>query len=406
MLNLVDRGLFSLLLQPIKEDLRLSDTQLGFLTGIAFGLFYATVGIPLARAADRGNRVNITAAAIGLWGLTVMACVGVTSFVQLVLARIAAAVGESGCKPPTYSLLGDYFPQPAERTRAMSVYLAGNSVAGLASFMLGGWLNQLYGWRLTFLILGLPGLVLAVLVKTTVTEPRTLVAASAIPPPAFKQVLGILWRQRTSRHLGIALILLYTLGQGLGPWYAAFMIRSHGIGTRELGLWLGPILGLGGVAGVLLGGYGAGRWFVGNERGQMRLSALSVALLVPCFIAFLTLRQKEHALLAMIPLIMVFSVFLGPTYVLMQRLVPENMRATMLAIVMLFANLIGMGVGPQLVGLLSDELAPAFGTESLRYAMLTLSFVGFWAACHFWRAGQFVARDLATSAEPWCHQRA
>src|SRR5687767_3674540 len=142
MINLLDRGLMSLLLQPIKEDLLLSDTQLGVLTGIVFALFYATLGLPIARWADRGNRVTIASLAIGLWGLTVMACVLVTNYVQLVAARVIAAIGESGCKPPTYSLVGDYFPQAAERTRAMSVYWLGGPLAALLSFVLGGWLNE------------------------------------------------------------------------------------------------------------------------------------------------------------------------------------------------------------------------------------------------------------------------
>ena len=154
-LNYVDRGLIVLLLQPIKDDLHLSDTQLGFLTGIAFALFYATLGLPIARWADRGNRVTITSIAIGLWGLTVMSCVFVTNFAQLVLARIAAAVGESGCMPPTYSLVGDYYPAPAGRARAMSIYWLGNPFAALTSFIVGGWLNELYGWRITFFLLGI-----------------------------------------------------------------------------------------------------------------------------------------------------------------------------------------------------------------------------------------------------------
>jgi MFS family permease len=150
-LNYLDRGLIILLLQPIKEDLHISDTQLGFVTGIAFALFYATLGLPIARCADRGNRVTITSIAIGLWGGTVMLCLFVTNFVHLVFARIAAAIGESGCMPPTYSLVGDYFPAPAERTRAMATYWLASPVALLISLVAGGWLNERYGWRVTFL---------------------------------------------------------------------------------------------------------------------------------------------------------------------------------------------------------------------------------------------------------------
>lgn len=400
-LNFVDRGLMMLLLQPIKEDLQLSDTQLGFLTGIAFGLFYATLGVPLARLADRGNRVTITSVSIGLWGLTVMACVLVNNYAQLVFARVAAAVGESGCKPPTYSLVGDYFPEVAERTRALSIYLTGGPLAALLSFIMGGWLNELYGWRITFLLMGIPGLILAVLFKLTIVDPRTRSSHAHVPGRPIlpmSAVLAIMWRQRSCRHLCVALILLYTLSLGLGPWYAAFMMRSHGMGTQELGVWLGLIFSLSGIAGLLIGGYVASRWFAGNERAQMRMSAVTVASLVPCFVAFLTLPQKHQALIALIPLMTVFTIFMGPTYALMQRLVADEMRATMMAVVMLLANLIGFGIGPQLVGILSDVLMPVVGSDSLRYAMLFMSFVALWSGYHFWRVGQTVTEDLSTVA--------
>jgi predicted MFS family arabinose efflux permease len=398
MLNLVDRALMMLLLQPIKEDLQLSDTQLGFLTGIAFALFYATLGVPISRWADRGNRVTITSVAIGLWGLTVMACLLVTNYVQLVFARIAASIGEAGCKPPTYSLVGDYFPRPAERTRAMAVYWMGGPIAALITFILGGWLNELYGWRLTFLLMGIPGLVLAVVMKLTIVEPRGSAMRPLRPPPPMRAVLKTLWGQRASRHLSIGLILLYTMGFGMGPWYAAFLMRSHGMSTSEVGVWLGMIIGLSGIAGVLSGGYVASRWFADNERSQMRVTALSVASLVAFFVAFLTLPQKHQALIALTPLMAMFNFFLAPTYALMQRLVADEVRATTLAVVMLFAHLIGMGIGPQVVGILSDLLLPVAGRDSLRFAMLIMSFVALWAAYHFWCVGRTVKEDLSALA--------
>jgi len=396
MLNLVDRALVSLLLQPIKIDLKLSDTQLGFITGIAFALFYATLGVPIARWSDRGDRRLITSLAIGLWGLTVMAFLLVGSFVQIVAARIAAAVGEAGCKPPTYSLLGDYFPDPAERNRAMAVYLGGNSIAGMLAFIVGGWLNELYGWRVTFFVMGIPGLVLAVVVWLTVTEPRSTKNLETDPPHQlpFVAVLRNIWGCRSTRHITIALVLLYTVGQGMAPWYAAFLMRSHGMQTGELGLWLGSILGLGGLAGTLLGGFVASRYFVNREDLQMRFSALAVALIVPCVAVFLLAPQKQIAILAMLPLVAAFSIFLAPTYTLMQQLVPDNLRATVLAIIMLLANLLGMGLGPQLVGIFSDLLNPKFGDDSLRYAMLLVSIAGLWASCHYWLGSLSVRRDL------------
>lgn len=393
--NYLDQGLMGLLLQPIKEDLHLSDSQLGFLTGIAFALFYATLGLPIARWADRGDRSTITALAIALWGTTVMLCLFVTNYVQLILARVAAGVGESGCMPPTYSLVGDYFPESGERTRAMSVYWLANAMATLISFILGGWINEHYGWRSTFFVMGAPAILVAVMVKLTVKEPRQRVVQRKCLELSKMQVVRLLWRQRSARHLIAAIVLLYTIGAGLSPWYAAFMIRSHGMQTAELGVWLGLIFGVSGIVGILLGGYVSGRWFSTNEPGQMRLSAIMISLVVPFFMLFLLLPRKEAALTSLIPLSVAFGFFTGPAFALMQRLVPDEMRATTIALTMLLANLIGMGAGPQIVGVLSDLLNPLFAQDSLRYAMLMTSFVALWAALHFWKAGQAVAHDLA-----------
>jgi MFS family permease len=398
MVNLLDRFLMGLLLQPIKADLQLSDTQLGFLTGIAFGLFYATLGLPIARWADRGNRVTIASIAIALWGVTVMSCLVVTNFVQLAFARMAAAVGESGCKPPTYSLVGDYFPKPAERTRAMSIYWLGSPLATLLSFVVGGWLNELYGWRITFFLIGIPGLLLAIVVKFTLVEPRMQGRDSAIQEgsqASLNAVLKTLWSRRSCRHLTIALILFFTMGFGLTPWNTAFMMRSHGMDSAELGVWMGIVVSVGGIAGALLGGYVANRWFAEDERRQMRMSAVTIALSVPCYVAFLLLPQKHLALIMLLPTFLVFNLFVAPTYALMQRLVPDEMRATSMAVIMLLYNLIGMGIGPQAVGILSDLFESVAGSESLRYAMLTMSFVALWSAYHFWQAGRTVKNDLA-----------
>jgi MFS family permease len=400
-LNYLDRGLIALLLQPIKEDLHLSDTQLGFLTGIAFGLFYATLGLPIARWADRGNRVTISSIAIGLWGGTVMVCLLVTNFAQLVLARIAAAVGEAGCMPPTYSLVGDYFAKPAERTRAISIYMLAAPISSLVSFMAGGWLNERLGWRSTFFVMGMPGLLVAVLVKMTVAEPRAQSSGTQAlvrPSQHVLRLLSTLWHQRSARHLIIAITLLFTMGAGLGPWYAAFMIRSHGMGTAELGIWFGLIFGISGIAGILFGGYAASRWFGEDERGQMRLCAVMLAAVVPCFVVFLLVSDKKQALIALFALLAVGSFATGPIFALIQRLVVDEVRATTLAVVMLLANLIGMGVGPQVVGILSDFLKPSSGIDSLRYAMLATSFVALWAAYHVWRVAYTVADDLAAIA--------
>jgi MFS family permease len=394
-LNYLDRCLLILLLQPIKIDLHLSDTQLGLLAGPAFGLFYAVLGIPMARWADRGDRSTLTAIAIALWGATMMLCVLLRNFGQLLATRVLASVGEAGCMPPTYSLIGDYFPGVSERNRALAVYWLASPLAALTSFFAGGWLSERYGWRFTFFVMGIPGILVAVLVKLTIRETRTASVQRAQRRPVnnLMSVLALLWSRPSLRHLAIAIVLFFTLAQGLNPWYAAFLTRSHGMGVAELGVTLGSIFGAGGFVGILSGAYLIGQRFAHDVRAQMSLSALALSATVPLFILFLLVPQKQGALLALVPLIVVFNCTLGPTFALLQGLVPENARATTLAVIMLAGNLMGIGVGPALVGALSDLFQPLVGADSLRYGMLAMSLVGGWTAYHFWRAGRHVVSE-------------
>ena len=396
-ISYVDSGLLGLLIQPIKSDLHLSDTQLGILTGFGFVVFYATLGVPIARWADRGNRSTITSLSLGLWSVAVLACLWVGNFPQLLLARFGAAAGDAGVKPATYSLLGDYFIRPTERTRAMSVYWTSGPIAALISYSLGGWLNELYGWRMTLAMMAVPGLLAALLFKGIVREPRSVTArssAAAPDSPSMREVLKSLWRVRSIRHLMIAIILVQLMSNGMNPWYAAFMIRTHGMSTAVLGVWMGLIFGIGGFFGAVLGGYIAGRWFESNERGQMRLSALTISSLFAWFSAFLLLPNATLALLMLIPLIITFAIFIGPTYALFQRLVIPEMRATSLAVLGLLTSVIGIGLGPLIVGVTSDLLQRRLGTNSLRYAMIAMSSINLWAGYHLWRIGRTVYTDL------------
>lgn len=396
--NILDRQMMGILLQPIKEDLNLSDTQLGFVTGIAFGLFYAVLGIPIARWADRGNRVTITSLTMAVWGLAVMLCLNVASFTHLALARIAAAVGEAGCRPPTYSLLGDYFPGAAERTRAMAIYWLAGPLAGLIGYIAGGWINEHYGWRLAFFVIGIPGLLLALVVRLTLVEPRVHAPSDRTRPqrpPPLKKVLRVLWGQRSCRNLTIALVVIQTLFFGVNPWDLVFMMRTHGMGSAELGAWWGLLAGASGIIGTLTGGYVVSRWFAGDERGQMRLSAITIMAMVLFYVAFLFTPQKHVALMMLAFWMLVLNIWVAPAFALMQRLVPDEMRATILAAIMLFYNLIGLGLGPLIVGALSDAFTAIVGDESLRYALLVMILVlPAWSAYHFWQLGDSVKSDL------------
>jgi predicted MFS family arabinose efflux permease len=286
----------------------------------------------------------------------------------------------------------------------MSFYMLANPLSVLLSFVLGGWLASFQGWRMTFFLMGIPALFVAALVKLTIRDPRAAStggpesAAARQSLPSFSRVLADLWHRRAARHLTAALILLLTLGAGLGPWYAIFLTRYHGLALDTLGYSLGLIFSGGGFLGIWLGGRLSGRLFAYDEQRQMRTIALAVAAQFPAFILFLFLRQTTAALGALAVVWMLFNFSIAPTFALLQQLVTRHSRATSIAMVMMLSNLIGMGLGPQIVGLLSDVLRPAFGPDSLRYSMSTLSLVGCWAAYHFWQVGRTVSTDLNAMA--------
>ena len=410
--NYVDRFALGLLLQDIKVDLDLSDTQLGFLSGIAFALFYSVMGIPIARWADRGNRVTIIAITTALWSAAVALCGLAGSFLQLLLIRIGVAVGEAGCIPPAHSLIADSFTR-AERPRAVARYMLGVPLSYVIGYFLAGWLNQLYGWRMTFILLGLPGLVLAALAWFTLREPRVAKANSAAShfassslssqrepaevasaQPSLKEVCVTLWANTTFRHLLFCFSIVSFFGYGILQWKPAFFMRSFGLATGELGTWFAVIYGLGGLLGTYLGGELAARHAAHNERLQLKVMAVansSFGVLSAC----IYLSPNQYLAFAFLALATVGGYMVtGPLFATIQTLVPERMRAMSIALIYLFANFVGIGLGPLAAGALSDAFRPFVGEESLRYALLVLCPGYFWSAWHLWRASRTVKRDL------------
>ena len=403
--NYVDRLAMGLLLQDIKRDLALSDTQLGLLTGIAFAAFYATMGIPIARWADRGNRVTIISLTVAVWSAAVALCGTAVSFTQMLLMRIGVAIGEAGCHPPAFSLIADYFNR-AERPRAVARYMLGWPLALLLGNFAAGWWNELYGWRNTFLVLGLPGLVLALLAATLLKEPRrgqlpfdTSVepteTQSSSPEPRLKEVFRTLWASRAYRHLLFCAALSYFFGNGILQWQPAFFVRSHGMQTGELGTWFGLIYGLGGLLGTWLGGELASSYAMNNERLQLKaLAGLYAAFAVVGAAVYLA-PSRELALAVLALSATGNAAVNGPLFAATQTLVPPRMRAMSIAIVLFFSNLIGLGLGPLAAGALSDVLHTSFGNESLRYALLALCPGYFWCGWHLWQSSRTVTRDMA-----------
>jgi MFS family permease len=404
--NYVDRFALGVVLQDIKIDLSLSDTQLGFMSGIAFALFYSIMGIPIARWADRGNRVTIISLTVTLWSVMVALCGMAGSFAQLLLIRVGVGVGEAGCVPSANSLMADYFCR-AERPRAAAIYWMGTSLGVVIGYLLAGWLNQLYGWRVMFMLLGVPGLVLAALAGFTLREPRGLKPAlktgfvsgvattrALAQQPSLKYVCMTLWANWTFRHLLFGLSVCYFFSYGIMQWQPTFFIRSYGLSSGEVGTWFAVVGGLSGFLGMYCGGEWASRRAPQNERVQLKAAAFvyaSLSILSP----FVYLAPNHYLAFALSGAVgLGGGAVAGPLIATIQTLVPERMRAMSIALIFLFANLIGMGLGPLATGALSDTLRPWAGEESLRYALLALTPGYCWVAWHFWRASMTVTRDI------------
>jgi len=399
--NFIDRQILSILLEPIKLDLELSDTQLGFLTGFAFALFYATLGIPIARWADAHNRRNLIALSLTIWsGMTALSGLA-QNFGQLLLARIGVGVGEAGCSPPSHAMLSDYYP-PNRRATALGIYSLGIPVGILFGFLAGGWINEFFGWRVAFFVVGIPGLVLALVVRFTVREPIRGMSegrSAAADQPGVAETFRFLWQKRSFRHLAFGGALTAFVGYGVVSWLPSFMIRSHGMQTGEIGTYLGLILGIPGGIGIALGGYLADRFGGRDARWYLWIPAIALLASVP-FSLGVYLSPGPYAALAFLILpVALGNFYQATTFSQTQGLVSLRMRSVAAAVLLFILNIIGLGFGPQAVGLLSDALASEFGQESLRYSLLICGLVNIWAALHFYLGGKYLADDLRATAE-------
>ncbi|MEC7990867.1 MAG: MFS transporter [Pseudomonadota bacterium] len=400
--NFIDRQLLSILQESIKADLLLSDQQLGLLTGIAFAMFYVTAGIPIARWADRGNRRNIVALAIGVWSFMTAISGLVQNYVQLLLARMGVGVGEAGGSPPAHSIISDIFP-PERRASALAFYSMGVNIGILFGFLAGGWLNEIFDWRTAFFVVGAPGLIIALIVRYTLREPirglseQRQVETQAVP---FSNVLNLLMSRPAFKHMAFGAALNAFAGYSTSSWTASFMIRSHGMSTGELGTWLAMIMGFGGAVGVFAGGVIAERLARKDVRWYVWLPALTGLICVPFMVANYMVAGAYTALIVSIIPGILFNVYLGNTLAMTHGLVGLRMRALASAILFFILNLIGLGLGPWVIGLLSDQLAPTLGQESLRHAMLyLLPAMMTWSVIHFYLASRTLKEDLANAPD-------
>ncbi len=398
--NFIDRQLLAILQEAIKTELSLSDSQLGLLTGFAFAIFYVTAGIPIARWADRGNRRDIVALSLTIWsGMTALSGF-VQNYFQLLMARIGVGVGEAGGSPPSHSIISDIFP-PTRRATAIGFYSMGVNIGILFGFLAGGWLNEFFGWRVAFMVVGIPGICLAILLRFTLAEPiRGLHDGESTNTDAvsFGEVLRLLWSRRTFIHMALGAGLNAFCGYGVANWTASFMIRSYQMPTGELGTWLAAIIGVGGAISVFAGGMLADRLAPRDKRWYAWVPCIAGFVAVPFMAAVYLVDGPYLALIMAIIPGLLFQTYLGNTIATTHAIVSPRMRATASAILFLILNIIGLGAGPWTVGFVSDLLAPTLGAESLRYSMLyVLPPVMIWSATHYWFAAKTIREDMAAA---------
>ena len=451
--NFVDRQVLSVLQQPIKEELKLADWQLGLLNGFAFAIFYSILGVPIARLAERRTRKTIITISVVIWSAMTALCAFAGSFGALFLLRVGVGVGEAGASPPAHSMIADYYP-PQKRATALSIYSLGIPLGSLLGAVLGGVIAQRYGWRPAFLVVGAPGLMLAILTQLTLREPRrgaseAPVAAlpgaaggaladpvgdglddAAAAPPSFGAVLSRLLSKPAFIHIALGAAMASFAGYGINAFSAPYFIRTFGLNLAQVGLLFGVVAGFGAAVGVLAGGVISDRAGRGDARWYAWAPAIGVAVGAPLYMIAYTLPSWQASVAVLFVTGAFVFTYLGPSFGVMHNMVAPRMRATATALLFLVINLIGLGLGPTLVGLASDLYAAhAFGGSAaaagasfaqlcpggratagaapalaaacahasaigVRWALVTGAAVYLWASLHYVLAARTLKRDL------------
>jgi MFS family permease len=398
--SMVDKMLITVLLDPIKRELYLSDTELGLLTGISFSLFFAVAGIPLGIAADRGNRRNLIAICITIWSLATVACGFTTGFLQLLGLRFVVGAGESGATPSAVSMISDLF-RAGERARALAIYYLFTPVGSGIGLSVGAILVQAIGWRDTVIAAGLPGLAIVLVLLSTVREPVRLSIGGevdrALAPPLV-DTLRFIVRQRSLLHLGAAITLVTIAVNGFGMWMFPFFTRVDHLAPGSAGWEISLATYPASAVGMILVGALSDRLAARDERWRVWIPAILSFACLPAAIAAVTSPDPVVAL-AFTGLWMVAGIsWFGASYAACQSLVPPRMRATLSAILLLLTTLLGFGFGPLITGRISDLMAPSVGSRSVAYGMVGANLLAVWGGVHFMLAAKRLRPDLAKIA--------
>lgn len=431
-LNLADRQTIGVAGQAIKLDLGLSDAQMGLVQGLAFAIFYSVLALPIARLAEHVSRTRIIAGAVAIFGVMVSLCAKANSFWQLLICRVGVGIGDAGFAPPVGSLIGDHYGM-TRRASAMSIIWLGAPAGIVFGATLSGWIAEHVSWRAAFIAVGAPAILVALLTFLTLREPARGMSdsagasanAAAGTPPSMLEVLRFLLSKPSVRHLLAGCALAAISMNGIGQFFAQFIVRNYHVGFAEAGRTLSLVAGGAMPCGVLLGGFGVD-WAVRHDRRWYAWGpSLTLLLAAPAFMIGFDQPTVLRAATALVLGHVLLFVYWTPTLALAQNMVNASMRASSTFVFNFTIGLIGVGLGPTLVGLLSDHFAQITFTAGdyatrcpkghstgiaralmqscadasatgLRDALITTSLLMLWASFHYWRASRTLRRDLDT----------
>jgi MFS family permease len=402
--NVADRGVYGAVLESIKAEIHASDFLMGLIGGLAFSVCHSVATIPIARLADRWSRVNVLSLAVTVWSLATAACALAWSYSSLLFGRAFTAIGEAGGTPPSHALISDYFA-PSKRATALATYAMAVPIGMAVGNYGSGWFNEWYGWRTTFVLLGLPGLLVALLVWLTVKEPPRgyadgRIAAGRAPPPPFFAVCRFLLSRNSFVHMSVGAALHSVVWYSGTTFNAAFFQRSHDLSPGETGSYI-AVFSLIGALGSFAGGYLADRISTrtNDRRWYMWVPATACFLMVPLqFFAYLSPDLTFAVPIAFSVMFVLASMFFGPSFAVAQSLATARMRAVSASVLLFIQTMIGLTLGPAIVGLISDELQATRGEHSLAHAMALIGVVNVWAAAHYFLAARRYRADLAATA--------
>ncbi len=395
--NFIDRQILVILQEPIKQDMGLSDTQLGLLSGFSFALVYVLAGIPIAYLADRGNRRNIIAIALTVWsGMTAISGLA-QNYTHLLLARIGVGLGEAGGSPPSHSMISDYYA-PEHRGKAMSFYSTGIYIGILFGFALGGILADELGWRMAFFVVGIPGVLFAGVLMLLLKEPvrgSWDACADKNAKASFKETLTFLMTRKSFWYAALGTAMMSYKSYGNGNFMPSFLYRLHDMSLSEIGFTLALVSGVAGAVGTFMGGVVADKLGAKDKRWYLWTPMWGAIIALPLGIYVLLTLNTQSLIIALVLSTVTSTLYLGPCIAISHALVPPHMRAMTSAVLFFILNMIGLGLGPLLTGLLSDWFTAQHGVVGLRYAMLSSYILGSSAIILFFMAGRHLLNDLA-----------